>query len=71
LFKVVQYIRDDNVPQEAPHEIESSKPDAKWPSYGAIQFNDVKMSYRPGLPLILHGISLSIKSGEKIGVVGR
>ncbi|KAF9243526.1 ABC protein [Melanogaster broomeanus] len=67
----VEYTREDTVPQEAPHEIESSKPEAGWPSQGAIEFNDVKMSYRPGLPLILHGISLSIKGGEKIGVVGR
>ncbi|KAF9237596.1 putative YOR1-ABC transporter [Melanogaster broomeanus] len=54
-----------------PHEIESSKPQADWPSHGALEFNDVKMSYRPGLPLVLNGISLSIKGGEKIGVVGR
>lgn len=29
------------------------------------------MAYRPGLPNVLHGISLQIKAGEKIGVVGR
>ncbi|KIJ14255.1 hypothetical protein PAXINDRAFT_169871 [Paxillus involutus ATCC 200175] len=69
--RIVQYTRADIVPQEAPHEIESSKPDAEWPSQGAIEFKDVKMSYRPGLPLVLKGISLSIKGGEKIGVVGR
>ncbi|KAF9234111.1 ABC protein [Melanogaster broomeanus] len=69
--RVVQYTRDNTIPQEAPHEIESSKPHANWPSEGALEFNDVKMSYRPGLPLVLNGISLSIKGGEKIGVVGR
>ncbi|KAF9221251.1 P-loop containing nucleoside triphosphate hydrolase protein [Gyrodon lividus] len=71
LCKVVQYIRDDTIPQEAPHEIESTKPEAGWPSQGAIEFKNVVMSYRPGLPVILNGISLSIKGGEKIGVVGR
>lgn len=29
------------------------------------------MSYRKGLPNVLHDISLSINGGEKIGVVGR
>ncbi|KIK99142.1 hypothetical protein PAXRUDRAFT_132675 [Paxillus rubicundulus Ve08.2h10] len=69
--RIVQYTQEDLVPQEAPHEIESRKPDVEWPSQGAIEFKDVKMSYRPGLPLILKGISLNIKGGEKIGVVGR
>ncbi|KIJ66694.1 hypothetical protein HYDPIDRAFT_149564 [Hydnomerulius pinastri MD-312] len=69
--RIVQYIRDDTIPQEAPHEIESSKPKPEWPQEGAIEFKDVQMSYRPGLPLVLKGISVDIKGGEKIGVVGR
>ncbi|KAH7884664.1 ABC protein [Phlebopus sp. FC_14] len=69
--RITQYIRDDSIPQEAPHEIESTKPKAEWPHQGAIELKDVKMSYRPGLPLVLKGISVVIKGGEKIGVVGR
>ncbi|KAJ6632288.1 hypothetical protein B0H10DRAFT_1771596, partial [Mycena sp. CBHHK59/15] len=45
---------------------------SEWPpAQGMIDFKDVTMSYRPGLSNILHGISLSIKVGKKIGVVGR
>jgi ABC-type multidrug transport system fused ATPase/permease subunit len=29
------------------------------------------MRYRPGLPLVLRGVSLSVKGGEKVGIVGR
>ena len=29
------------------------------------------MSYRPGLPNVLKGITLNVKGGEKIGIVGR
>jgi ATP-binding cassette, subfamily C (CFTR/MRP), member 1 len=29
------------------------------------------MQYRPGLPNVLHGISMAIRGGEKIGIVGR
>lgn len=57
--------------QEAPaHLAEAGLPDT-WPSQGAIEFRDVVMSYRPGLPAVLKGISFSIRPGEKVGVVGR
>jgi ABC-type multidrug transport system fused ATPase/permease subunit len=42
-----------------------------WPVSGAIQFVDVKMRYRDGLPLVLRGLQLSIRGSEKIGIVGR
>jgi ATP-binding cassette subfamily C (CFTR/MRP) protein 1 len=33
--------------------------------------DSVVMSYREGLPPVLKGISLSVKGGEKVGVIGR
>ena len=42
-----------------------------WPSSGKIEFKNVKMAYRQGLPHVLKGINLVINSGEKIGIVGR
>ncbi|KZT73648.1 ABC protein [Daedalea quercina L-15889] len=69
--RVVEYSRADRIEQEAPHEIKDHKPPEEWPSRGAIEFNDVVMRYRPGLPFVLKGLSLSIRGGEKIGVVGR
>lgn len=68
---VVQYIAGDTIPQEAPYEIEEQKPSAQWPEHGTIEFSDVKMAYRPGLPNVLRGISIKIRGGEKIGIVGR
>jgi ATP-binding cassette, subfamily C (CFTR/MRP), member 1 len=29
------------------------------------------MRYRPGLPLVLRDVNLTIRGGEKIGIVGR
>lgn len=69
--RVVAYSRGDVVTPEAPHEIEDRKPDPSWPQKGAIEFKDIKMSYRPGLPMVLKGISIDVKGGEKVGVVGR
>ena len=54
-----------------PHDIEENKPSADWPVKGTIEFKDVTMRYRPGLADVLHGISLAIYGGEKIGIVGR
>jgi len=68
---VAHYVDGDMIPQEAPHEIAERKPPACWPEHGAVEFNDVKMAYRPGLPNVLKGISVKVKGGEKIGVVGR
>ncbi|KAF8802448.1 P-loop containing nucleoside triphosphate hydrolase protein [Phlegmacium glaucopus] len=69
--RVVHYSEPGLMKQEAPHEIEESKPCADWPAKGAIEFKEVTMRYRPGLPNVLHGISLAIRGGEKIGIVGR
>lgn len=68
---MVQYSEPAQLDQEAPHEVAGSKPPADWPAEGAIEFKDIEMSYRPGLPKVLNHITVSIKGGEKIGVVGR
>ncbi|XP_047065452.1 ABC transporter C family member 14-like [Lolium rigidum] len=46
-------------------------PPLYWPTHGDIDINDLKVRYRPNTPLILKGITVSIRGGEKIGVVGR
>ncbi|OJA08425.1 hypothetical protein AZE42_08305 [Rhizopogon vesiculosus] len=57
--------------QEAPHEIEDSPVPSNWPSEGKVVMKDIVMRYRPELPPVLKGLSMSISPGEKIGVVGR
>ncbi|KAK4540267.1 hypothetical protein LTR36_009672 [Oleoguttula mirabilis] len=42
-----------------------------WPEKGEIVFDNVQMRYRDGLPLVLKGLSMHVKGGERIGVVGR
>ncbi|KAF1769727.1 hypothetical protein GCK72_001544 [Caenorhabditis remanei] len=42
-----------------------------WPEKGEIQIKNLSIRYRQGLDLVLHGVSAHIKSGEKIGIVGR
>jgi ABC-type multidrug transport system fused ATPase/permease subunit len=45
--------------------------DETWPQRGEIIFKDVSLSYDKNLPDVLRGISVNIKPGEKVGIVGR
>ena len=48
-------------PQAHPH----------WPPQGRVSFVHLSMRYRPNLPLILSDISIDIRAGERVGIVGR
>uniref|UniRef100_A0A4W5LCT3 ABC-type glutathione-S-conjugate transporter n=1 Tax=Hucho hucho TaxID=62062 RepID=A0A4W5LCT3_9TELE len=56
---------------EAPWEVEDKKPSSDWPSQGNVEFRDYSVRYREGLELVLKNLTLSVKGGEKIGIVGR
>nr|XP_057915142.1 canalicular multispecific organic anion transporter 1 isoform X1 [Doryrhamphus excisus]XP_057915143.1 canalicular multispecific organic anion transporter 1 isoform X1 [Doryrhamphus excisus] len=51
--------------------VTNTRPSEKWPEEGRVVFENYKVRYRPGLDLVLHGISCDIGSTEKIGIVGR
>ncbi|KAG6035349.1 hypothetical protein E4U41_006116, partial [Claviceps citrina] len=42
-----------------------------WPERGEIVFDNVQMRYREKLPLVLQGLSMHIRGGERVGIVGR
>lgn len=42
-----------------------------WPEKGEMVFDNVQMRYRAGLPLVLQGLNMHVRGGERIGVVGR
>ena len=44
---------------------------AGWPLEGAVSIRGLRMRYRPGLPLVLRGVDLDVRPGERIGIVGR
>lgn len=43
----------------------------KWPDCGEIEFCDASVRYASHLPNVLDGITLTIRGGESIGIVGR
>jgi len=67
--RIVYYAND--IEKEGPYEITAKKPAAPWPDRGQIELKDVALKYRPGLPPVLKGVTIHIKGGEKIGIVGR
>lgn len=67
--RIVYYTTE--IEQEAPHELPDKKPATAWPSVGRVELKDIFLSYRPGLPSVLKGITMTVEAGEKIGIVGR
>jgi ABC-type multidrug transport system fused ATPase/permease subunit len=66
----IQYYAND-LEQEAPQEIPEANLDPAWPKSGSIDFENVTLRYREGLPIVLKGVTLSLKGGEKTAIVGR
>ncbi|CCE72990.1 Piso0_000598 [Millerozyma farinosa CBS 7064] len=61
----------EKLPKEAPYILTEINVPPSWPNSGSIKFEDVSMRYRPGLPLVLKNVSLSVAHSEKVGVCGR
>jgi len=66
--RVLNYVE---VEPEAPAEIPETKPSGDWPHAGAIRLENFCMRYRPDLDLVLHGITLDVNPGERLGICGR
>ncbi|XP_026312674.1 ATP-binding cassette sub-family C member 11 isoform X1 [Piliocolobus tephrosceles] len=56
---------------EAPLHMEGTSCPQGWPQHGEITFQDYHMKYRDNTPTVLHGINLTIRSNEVVGIVGR
>lgn len=48
-----------------PVTVQSGAP-PNWPNEGVVEFKQVAMRYRPGLPLVLRGVSFKAAANEKV-----
>ncbi|KAJ3270254.1 Multidrug resistance-associated protein 1 [Terramyces sp. JEL0728] len=62
----------DNLPEEKQAQLETDPSELEWPIGGDINIRNLQICY-PSRPdyAVISNLSLSIKAGEKIGVVGR
>ncbi|NXL40961.1 MRP7 protein, partial [Podilymbus podiceps] len=58
-------------PQDKLVQVKAQIVAADWPSQGLVEFQQVVLAYRAGLPNALAGVSFTIYPGEKVGIVGR
>ena len=65
--RVFRNIEDDL--DERNYELPESK--TNWPSKGSLIAKGVNIRYQKHMPLVLKNLNFEIKSGEKIGIVGR
>ena len=56
-------------PSEAPWEIEDKKPSSSWPNRGELELQQYQTRYRPGLDLVLKGLTCHVTPGEKVNKV--
>ncbi|NXF04724.1 MRP7 protein, partial [Smithornis capensis] len=59
------------IPMEPQDKLVQVKVAANWPSQGLVEFQQVVVAYREGLPNALDGVSFTVYPGEKLGIVGR
>ncbi|KAJ3850966.1 hypothetical protein EV368DRAFT_74841 [Lentinula lateritia] len=57
--------------EQEPKPTKEGVPPAYWPSSGDLRVENLSARYSPDGPQVLQGINFHIKSGERIGVVGR
>eukprot|EP00002_Diphylleia_rotans_P013847 TRINITY_DN2697_c0_g1_i4.p1 TRINITY_DN2697_c0_g1~~TRINITY_DN2697_c0_g1_i4.p1 ORF type:complete len:1184 (-),score=183.54 TRINITY_DN2697_c0_g1_i4:533-4084(-) len=66
--RILQYGR---LKPEEENKNDYQKPPQNWPSKGSLALCNVQMRYRENLDPVLKGVTFSVQSGEKIGIVGR
>ncbi|EMD39575.1 hypothetical protein CERSUDRAFT_111891 [Gelatoporia subvermispora B] len=67
LERIAQYLNIEHEPKPT----QDGVPPAYWPASGDLRVEHLHARYSPDGPRVLHDISFEVKSGERIGIVGR
>lgn len=67
----LERIQEYTVIEQEPKASEGGTPPAYWPASGDLRVEKLCARYSADGPRVLHEVSFHIKSGERVGVVGR
>ncbi|KAI5122638.1 hypothetical protein M0805_008723 [Coniferiporia weirii] len=67
LERMLEFMRIDHEPRPS----ESGKPPAYWPLSGELRVENLCARYSDDSPEVLRDVSFEVKSGERVGIVGR
>jgi ABC-type multidrug transport system fused ATPase/permease subunit len=67
----LERIQEYTVIEQEPKPTEGGIPPAYWPASGDVRVEKLSARYSADGPKVLHDVSFHIKSGERVGVVGR
>ncbi|KZP30958.1 P-loop containing nucleoside triphosphate hydrolase protein [Athelia psychrophila] len=67
----LERIHEYSIIEQEPASTEGGQPPAYWPASGEIRVEGLSARYSADGPKVLHDISFNVRSGERIGVVGR
>ncbi|KAF8885695.1 multidrug resistance-associated ABC transporter [Gymnopilus junonius] len=67
LERIQSYLDIEHEPKATPE----GKPPAAWPKTGELKVESLSARYSEASPKVLHKLSFEVKSGERIGIVGR
>ncbi|KAJ7514410.1 hypothetical protein O6H91_23G042800 [Diphasiastrum complanatum] len=71
MVSVERILQFSKITGEQPSLTKEKHPIERWPNHGSIAVQDLQLRYRPGSPLVLKGVTFTVKGGEKLGIVGR
>lgn len=57
--------------EQEPKPVQEKTLPASWPTSGDLRVEKLSARYSPDGPRVLHEISFEVKSGERVGIVGR
>ena len=63
--RVIEYTETET---EGDWQIAETRPPSRWPDEGKVAYENYSTRYREGLDLVLRGITVDVKAGEKVSL---
>ncbi|KAJ2417704.1 hypothetical protein GGF41_005339 [Coemansia sp. RSA 2531] len=69
--KISTFRQFSDIKPEAPYIVEDCRVPSEWPHNGNVEFKNLSVKYGDNQDYALKNLNITIRSGEKIGIVGR